>query len=98
MLMETIGDSKEEKNVTQRQGPRPSPASQKRLQNNGGETMTTPCKDCEFRQPCCWSKCEVYKMWKAEVHSAKKSAKEGRVAYEFLSDSYHKSQRKRHTK
>ena len=33
--------------------------------------MTTPCLNCKNRHPACWSTCEDYAAWKAEIEAVK---------------------------
>lgn len=60
--------------------------------------MTNPCKDCEFRHPCCHSECKVYKAWKDELHEEKKAKKDWIAATNFLIDSVQKNKRRLHMK
>ena len=35
---------------------------------------TSPCKGCQNRTPACWSKCELYTIWKKKVDEVREAA------------------------
>ena len=51
--------------------------------------MTCPCKDCEFRQPGCHSKCEVYKDWKKPLAAQAAERESRKITDDFLNDGHY---------
>lgn len=56
--------------------------------------MTCPCKDCEFRQPGCHSKCEVYKEWRKTIDESYRERDSRKIADEVLHDGHYRGWRK----
>ena len=46
--------------------------------------MTCPCRNCEFRHPCCHAECEVYKDFRKQFEEMRKDKARQRKIDEFI--------------
>lgn len=59
---------------------------QKHLINGRGVIMKTPCRECQFREVGCHSKCESYIQWRALLDKYNEQKNMQGDAYKYIGD------------